>query len=107
MNTIRLSGLVNEKHELIVTLPDDVPVGPVELVLQPIANSSEIVEEPTTERERVRAQLMAAGILVKPEDMGIPPDLEYVSDEELIELGRLPPGAPTSDQLIDEDRGPR
>nr|MBA3873149.1 hypothetical protein [Anaerolineae bacterium] len=74
---------------------------------QSIANSSEVVKEPTTERERVRAQLMAAGILVKPEDMGIPADLEYVSDEELLEIGILPEGAPTSDQLIDEDRGPR
>lgn len=33
MTAIRLSAVVNEKHELIVTLPDDVPVGPVELLL--------------------------------------------------------------------------
>ena len=107
MTTIRLSAVVNEKHELIVTLPDDVPVGPVELLLQPVTNSTEAISTPTTERERVRAQLMAAGLLVKPEDMGIPANLEYVSDEELLELGVLPSGAPTSDQLIDEDRGPR
>ena len=100
MNPIRLSAVVNENHELIVTLPDDVPVCPVELLLQPIQSS-----EPTNEREIILAQLMAAGILVKPEDLGIPSDLEYVSDEELLELGVLPPGAPTSDQLIDEDRG--
>ena len=107
MNTIRLSGLVNENHELIVTLPDDVPVGPVELVLQPVANAPEPVKEPTTEREQVLAQLRAAGLLVKPEDMHIPPNLEYVSDEELLEIGILPEDAPRSDQLIDEGRGPR
>ena len=106
MNSIRLTGVVNEKHELIVTLPDDVPVGPVELVLQPVAEPEQ-AKEPLTERERVLAQLRAAGLLVKPEDLVIPANLEYVSDEELIELGRLPPGAPSSDQLIDEDRGPR
>ncbi len=106
MTIIRLSAVVNEKHELIVTLPDDVPVGPVELVLQPVAAPNE-AEEPLTERERIRAQLMAAGVLVKPEDMHIPDDLEYVSDEELLEIGILPEGAPRSDQLIDEDRGPR
>lgn len=101
MDAIRLSGVVNENHELIVTLPDDIPVGPVELVLQPIKSS-----EAANERETILAQLRAAGILVKPEDLGIPADLEYVSDEELLELGVLPPGAPTSDQLINEDRGP-
>ena len=59
-----------------------------------------------SERERILAQLRAAGILVKPEDMCIPENLEYVSDEELLEIGILPEGAPTSDQLIDEGRGP-
>ncbi len=102
MNAIRLSAVVNEKHELIVTLPDDVPVGPVELVLQPVQLS-----EPTNERETILAQLKAAGILVKPEDMHIPPDLEYISDEELLEIGVLPEGAPRTDQLIAEDRGSR
>jgi hypothetical protein len=105
MTTIRLSAVVNEKHELIVTLPDDVPVGPVELLLQSVASPTETPAKPTTERERIHAQLLAAGLLVKPEDMGIPADLEYVSDEELLEIGILPEGAPRSDQLIDEDRG--
>lgn len=103
MNAIRLSGVVNEKHELIVTLPDDIPVGPVELLLQPIA----ILDEAANERETILAQLKASGILVKPEDMHIPPDLEYVSDEELLEIGTLPEGAPRTDQLVAEDRGSR
>ena len=106
MNSIRLTGVVNEKHELIVTLPDDVPVGPVELVLQPVAEPEQ-AKKPLTERERVLAQLRAAGLLVKPEDLVIPANLEYVSDDELLEIGILPEGAPRSDQLIDEDRGPR
>ena len=40
MVAVRLSALVNEKHQLIVTLPDDLPVGPVELVLQPVKTLS-------------------------------------------------------------------
>lgn len=102
MTAIRLSAVVNEKHELIVTLPDDVPVGPVELLLQPILSS-----ETANERETILAQLKSSGILVKPEDMHIPSDLEYVSDEELLEIGILPEDAPRTDQLIAEDRGSR
>ncbi len=53
----------------------------------------------------VRAKLLAANFLVT--DLGIPDELEDISDEELEELGRLPPGSPTAEQLIDEGRGPR
>jgi hypothetical protein len=107
MDAIRLSGVVNENHELIVTLPDDIPVGPVELVLQPIASANEAVQEPTTERERVRAQLMAAGLLVKPEDLGISPSVKPLPLEERLKIGQMPPGARPVEALVDEDRGER
>jgi len=55
--------------------------------------------------DRARAALEAAGRLVKPEDLGIPPGVEGVSDEELEELGTLPEGARGSEALVDEDRG--
>ena len=106
MTIIRLSAVVNEKHELIVTLPDDVPVGPVELVLHPVVAPNE-VEEPLTERERIRAQLMAAGVLVKPEDLGIEPSVKSLSLEERLKIGRMPLGARPVEDLVDEDRGER
>lgn len=106
MNAIRLSAVVNEKHELIVTLPDDIPVGPVELVLQPIVTPDE-VQKPLTERERLRAQLMAAGLLVKPEDLGISSSVKPLSLEERLSIGRMPPNARPVESLVDEDRGER
>lgn len=106
MNAIRLSAVVNENHELIVTLPDDIPVGPVELLLQPIAIPDE-AQEPTTERERVLAQLRAAGLLVKPEDLGISPSVKPLPLEQRLKIGQMPVGARPVEDLVDEDRGER
>lgn len=102
--SIRLSGIVNEKHELIVTLPDDIPVGPVELVLQPVQEPPKDTE-PLTERDRIRAELMASGLLVKPEDLGISPSIKPLSLQKRLSIGRMPPGARPVEDLIDEDRG--
>lgn len=99
MVAIRVSAVIGEDRQLVVQLPEDTPVGAVELEIH-LLNSP--VHE---EREEIRARLLAAGLLVRPEDMDIPEDLEYISDEALEELVHLPPGSPTSDQLIDRDRG--
>ncbi len=107
MTTIRLSAVVNEKHELIVTLPDDVPVGPVELLLQPIPTSTETLTEPTTERERIHARLKAAGLLVNPQDFGISPSVKALPLDDRLRIGKMPPGARPVEDLIDEDRGDR
>ncbi|MCA0458272.1 MAG: hypothetical protein LCI00_30185 [Chloroflexi bacterium] len=105
MNAIRLLAVVNEKHELIVTLPADVPVGPVELLLQPVDET--VIEEPASEREHIRAKLMAAGLLVKPEDLGISPSVQPLSLEERLKIGQMPVGARPVEDLVDEDRGDR
>ncbi len=97
MVPIHLSIVVREDRHLVVDLPPEVPVGPAELLILP--------QETITERDQLRERLIAMGLLVRPEDMGIPDDLEYVSDEELEELGKLPPGAPTALEIINEDRG--
>lgn len=99
MVAIRLSAVIGEDRQLVVKLPDDTPIGAVELEIH-LLNSP--VHE---EREEMRARLLAAGLLVRPEDMDIPDDLEYISDEALEELVRLPSNSPSTDQLIDQDRG--
>ena len=105
MTAIRLSGVVNENHELIVTLPDDIPVGPVELLLQPLAIPE--AEESVSERERIHTKLMAAGLIVKPEDLGISPSVKPLSLEERLKIGQMPVGARPVEDLVDEDRGDR
>jgi hypothetical protein len=55
--------------------------------------------------EEARAKLRAAGRLSV--DLNGPDDYETLSDEELDELGRLAPGAPTAQEIIEEDRQDR
>jgi len=98
MVAVRLSAYVGEDRKLEVTLPADAPTGLVQLVVTPL-------ETPEDDDQELRTRLIAAGVLVNPADMDIPEDIEYLTDEELDELGQLPPGAPTSEQLVDEDRG--
>jgi hypothetical protein len=105
MTAIRLSARVNEKHQLIVTLPDDVPVGPVEVLLQPVQTPVEPIAETDSERERIRAKLLAADFLVNPESLGIPPDVKPLPLEERLKIGQMPPGAKPVEMLVDEDRG--
>jgi hypothetical protein len=96
MVAIRLSAMVSKDRRLIVDLPEDVPVGPVELLLQPVQ---------ANEGASLRELLRAAGALANHDDLD--EDAEYVSDEELDSLGTLPPGSATALELIDEDRGLR
>ncbi len=56
-------------------------------------------------REAARTKLAAAGALST--IWKASPDLEMPSDDELIELGTLPPGSPSILDMINEDRGDR
>ncbi len=94
MVAIRLSSVIGEDRRLIIDLPEDTPVGPAELILLP--KQGEI--------SSLRETLKAAGVLVNYDDLD--EDIEYVSDEEIEDI-QLPPGAPSSEELIDEDRVPR
>lgn len=100
-NSIVIHTTIGEDRHLVLDLPADTPVGPVELVIRPKQAASEPVCELT--REEARARLLAAGALVT--NLGIPDDIKPISDEELLELGKMPPGARPSEELIDEDRG--
>lgn len=105
MVAVKLSVYVGEDRRVTIQLPDEVPVGSAELELTIQPETPVKDNAATSERERLRAKLIAAGKLVNPDDMGIPDDIEYVSDEELDVIGKLPPGAPTSEELVNEDRG--
>lgn len=56
-----------------------------------------------TAREAAREKLLAAGILAT--GYKTPKNTVALSREELEELGRLAPGAPSIAQIINEDRG--
>ena len=110
MIAVKLSAVVGEDRRLVIDLPEEIPAGPVELVVRaasaarPIVNIEPVDKETLrAEREAVRQKLLAAGVLAT--DLGIPDNLVSLSDEELEQLVRLPPGARSSEELVDEDRG--
>jgi hypothetical protein len=101
MDAVTLNAMVSEDRRLIVDLPDDIPVGPVKLVIQPM--DAPIGGKHELTWEEARAKLMAAGRLAV--NLDIPDDLEDISDEELEELSKLAAGGRSAQEIIDEDRG--
>ncbi len=100
-NSIVIHTTIGEDRHLVLDLPADTPTGPVELVIR----AKQIVPESATEltREEARARLLAAGSLVT--SIHAPEGTIALTPEELLELGKMPPGARPSEELIDEDRG--
>jgi hypothetical protein len=99
MVTIHLKGRLTEDRRLIVDIPDDIPAGDVQLTLE----IPETVPTPNEATARARAKFAAAGMLstaIKAPPGTIPP-----TEDELIELGTLPPGSPTIAEMVNEDRG--
>jgi len=102
MSSVTLSAVVGPDHKLVIDVPGEIPPGPVSVVIQPVAQSQGPTRELT--REEARARLLAAGKLVT--EFNTPADARPLTRKERHELGRLPPGARPSEELIDEDRGP-
>lgn len=103
MVALRLSGLITEDGQLIVQLPQDVPGGPVEVVIQ-----AQQLEQPTpvlSARERVRHALETAGLLSYA--ARLMPPIAPPNAEEVLKAGQLPPNARPTHELIDEDRNER
>ena len=99
---IKVRAVINEDRQLVVELPDGVPIGPVELVIRPLAIPP-ARSQPLT-REVARARLLAAGLLST--TRYAPPDAVPLSDEELEALARrLPSRRQSIDEMLDEDRG--
>jgi hypothetical protein len=99
MVTIRLKGKLTDDRRLLVEIPDNIPSGDVELILE-IPNTS--ANEAT---ERARAKLADAGALST--IWKAPPGTSWPSEDELLELGAISPGAPSVADLVNDDRGER
>lgn len=104
MQPIILTTVVDKKRRIMIDLPEDVPLGEVEveLVVRPLA--SEVPPDPIT-REWVQARLRAVGLLA--EDDYEDEEIEEISEEELERLGKLFAGDRPLSELIDEDREER
>ena len=101
MDSITIPIVIGEDRHLNIQLPAEVPLGPAELVVRPRAALASPVANPA--REAARTKLMAAGKLVT--NIHAPTGTVPLTPEERMRLGRLPPGAPSSEALVDQDRG--
>jgi hypothetical protein len=100
MNPIVITTTVQSKGQLIVKLPQDVPIG---TILKVIISEEQGSLSESSLIETAYAQLSKSGRLM---NMQIAEDeMEDISDEELEMLGQIKSGARSSDELIDEDRG--
>lgn len=98
MVTIRLTGKLTEDRRLIVDIPDDVPAGDVQLILEvPEASMT-----PNAATARARAKLAAAGALST--KWKAPAGMTPPEDEEVIELL---PGSASLDEIVSQDRDER
>jgi hypothetical protein len=100
MVEIRLSAVVDEDHQLTVKVPEDIPTGPVELLIQVPESGTSAVINPA--REAAKAKLAAAGLLSTAHNPR--PGIRIPTEEEVLAAGILPLGARPSEDLIDEDR---
>jgi hypothetical protein len=102
---IRLSGLIGEDRQLKVTLPDEIPSGPVELTI--LVPESHTTSTHTDQLDLLRRRLEAHGHIqgVRLPTPTVNPTL--LTDKQLMELGTLPPHAKPSHELINEDREDR
>ncbi len=105
MNAVTIDARVGSDRQLIYTLPPDIPVGPVKLMIQPIEEVTSAPAQPLT-REEARRRLLAAGKLgTQPL---APPDAVALSDAERQHLAALFGGGPlTTLDVINLERGPK
>lgn len=104
MNAIIITTVLGEDRRLHldINLPPDTPVGTMKVTIEP---NNDVAPDRELTRDEVRERLLAAGALSTA--TYAPRGAVRLSDEEILRLGKLPPGARPSDELIDEDRGPR
>ena len=100
MDAIRLTAVITEDHELTVKVPDNIPPGEVELLIQVPSQGS---STPTNlARATARAKLAAAGILSTA--VRLPSSAILPTEAELDAAGKLPSNSRLSEDLINEDR---
>lgn len=112
MYAIKLTAIVPDDRRLVIELPPDAPTGEVEIEIhaapQPTAEPPAVTPPDAPKqgmtREEARAKLLAAGALsiIKSD---LPEDYVPLTQEELFQIGQMPPGTRPSHEIIIEDRG--
>ena len=100
MVTIQLSAIVDKNGQLTVKVPENIPPGPINIILQSPEPSISALTNPA--REIARAKLAAAGLLSSSHQL--PPNTRIPTNAEVYAAGVLPSGARPSEDLINEDR---
>lgn len=101
--TITITAVVDEKRRIIIDLPDDIPLGKINLMIQ-AKMLDDMLDTDDVSHKEIQAKLIAAG-LVSPS--GPSPDAIDVSDEELERLGYVFANARPLSKLIDKEREDR
>lgn len=100
MVTIHLSAIVDKNGQLTAKVPDNIPPGPISIIIQSPETSEVVQSNPA--REAARAKLATAGLLGSAHRL--PPNTRIPTDAEVSVAGTLPPNARPSEDLINEDR---
>lgn len=105
MTLIRIKVVIEEDRQLHIALPDDMPLGPAEVIVESSATGPEITSGHELTREQWRERFAAAGLLST--GSYAPPDAKPLSEEEREELAQLYSGEPSVSDMIIEDRRDR
>ena len=105
MVLVKFDATVEEDRQLHISLPDDMPLGPVEVIVKTVPGVSSAAIGLDLSREQARAILAEAGLLSTARYAS--PDAARLAAEEQEEPLRLPDGAPDTSTLIEESRRER
>lgn len=100
MVTIQLSAVVDKDGHLNIKVPDHIPPGPINIIIQSPEADPSLRTHPA--REAARMKLAAAGLLSSAYKLA--PNTYIPTDAEVLAAGMLPPDARPSEELINEDR---
>jgi hypothetical protein len=102
VRTVRLRGHVDKDGKLIIDIPKNIPPGEVEVIVRSKVTAPKGgTPEQALSRDAIQRKLHESGLL---STYSPPRNVPPLSAEEILRLGTLPPDAPSSTQLIDEDR---
>lgn len=100
MITIQLSAIVDKNGQLTAKVPDNIPPGPIDIIIQAPEASDPALNNPS--REMARSKLAAAGLLSSAHRLR--PRTRIPTDAEVVAAGILPSHARPSEELVDDDR---
>jgi hypothetical protein len=105
MTLVTIKAILDQDRQLLITVPDDMPLGPVEVTVKSIPAASGPALGPAVSRDEARAILAEAGLLSTARYAS--PDAARLAAEEQEEPLRLPDDAPDTSALIEESRRER